>query len=65
MAPYLDNEVRKVERDVKGKCVMGNVMNSLRVIKIQLVAFIILFLVSGLVPLRDLVSLVFSKIHGK
>ena len=43
---------------------MGGVMGSLRVIELQLVAFIIVFSASGLVPLVDLVFPVFLSIYA-
>ncbi|KAL3818710.1 hypothetical protein ACJIZ3_004615 [Penstemon smallii] len=41
----------------------GNVMGSLRVIELQLVAFIMVFSVSGLVPLMDLVFPAFASAY--
>ncbi|CAL9184229.1 unnamed protein product [Musa hybrid cultivar] len=43
--------------------VMGGVMGSLRVIELQLVAFIMVFSASGLVPLLDLVFPAFSTFY--
>ncbi|GLU06243.1 hypothetical protein SLE2022_232900 [Rubroshorea leprosula] len=43
--------------------VVGGVMGSLRVIELQLVAFIMVFSASGLVPILDLVFPVFSSVY--
>ncbi|XP_073147638.1 uncharacterized protein [Henckelia pumila] len=43
------------QRQPQHAAALGNVMGSLRVIELQLVAFIMVFSVSGLVPLTDLV----------
>ncbi|XP_020571984.1 uncharacterized protein LOC110018861 [Phalaenopsis equestris] len=49
---------------VKTQSVMGGVMGSLRVIELQLVAFIMVFSASGLVPLLDLVFPAFATIYA-
>ncbi|KAB1224530.1 hypothetical protein CJ030_MR2G007117 [Morella rubra] len=43
--------------------VMGGLMGSLRVIELQLVAFILVFSASGLVPLIDLVFPAFTSVY--
>jgi len=63
VAPRLQSEVGEGERDVRGQGLMGGVMGSLRVIELQLVAFILVFSASGLVPLVDLVSPVFVSLY--
>lgn len=63
VAPRLHNGVSEGERDVRGQGLMGGMMGSLRVIELQLVAFILVFSASGLVPLVDLVSPVFVSLY--
>lgn len=64
VAPRLHSEMSESERDAKkGQGLMGGVMGSLRVIELQLVAFILVFSASGLVPLVDLVSPVFVSLY--
>ncbi|KAK8924039.1 hypothetical protein KSP39_PZI019462 [Platanthera zijinensis] len=48
----------------KNQPVMGGMMGSLRVIELQLVAFIIVFSVSGLVPVVDLLFPAFATIYA-
>ncbi|PIA51042.1 hypothetical protein AQUCO_01100102v1 [Aquilegia coerulea] len=47
----------------KEQAVMGGVMGSLRVIELQLVAFIMVFSVSGLVPLIDIIFPAFTSAY--
>ncbi|KAL0906756.1 hypothetical protein M5K25_025275 [Dendrobium thyrsiflorum] len=49
---------------VKTQSMMGGVMGSLRVIELQLVAFILVFSASGLVPLLDLIFPAFATIYA-
>lgn len=63
VAPRLQSEMGEGEPDVRGQGLMGGVMGSLRVIELQLVAFILVFSASGLVPLVDLVSPVFVSLY--
>jgi len=63
VAPRLESEMKEGESDVRGQGLMGGVMGSLRVIELQLVAFILVFSASGLVPLVDLVSPVFVSLY--
>ncbi|KZV39997.1 hypothetical protein F511_12392 [Dorcoceras hygrometricum] len=56
--PQSDHLDQKADPKKPGQlqtAVSGNLMGSLRVIELQLVAFIMVFSVSGLVPLRDLI----------
>lgn len=62
VAPRSDPD--KEPTPVKNQSVMGGVMGSLRVIELQLVAFIIVFSVSGLVPVLDLVFPAFATIYA-
>ncbi|XP_022775667.1 uncharacterized protein LOC111317499 [Durio zibethinus] len=50
-------------REQQQQSVVGGVMRSLRVIELQLVAFIMVFSVSGLVPLLDLVFPAFASTY--
>eukprot|EP01018_Ginkgo_biloba_P023367 Gb_39412 [translate_table: standard] len=59
VAPRLEAEGRKAG----GGGVMGGVMGSLRVVELQLVAFILVFSASGLVPLLDLAFPVFVSLY--
>lgn len=63
VAPRLGSGMNEGEKDVRGQGLMGGVMGSLRVIELQLVAFILVFSASGLVPLVDLVSPLFVSLY--
>ncbi|XP_022726590.1 uncharacterized protein LOC111282661 isoform X2 [Durio zibethinus] len=53
----------KLLRQQQQQSVVGGVMGSLRVIELQLIAFIMVFSISGLVPLLDLVFPAFSSTY--
>jgi hypothetical protein len=63
---HLDKEThgQKYDRRAGDAGGLGGIMGSLRVIELQLVAFIIVFSASGLVPLVDLVFPVFLTIYA-
>ncbi|XP_041010010.1 uncharacterized protein LOC121254114 isoform X1 [Juglans microcarpa x Juglans regia] len=54
--PFPQNQPRQ-------QSVMGNIMESLRLVELQLIAFILVFSVSGLVPLLDLVFPAFTTAY--
>jgi hypothetical protein len=64
--PKHDAETRgeKYDRRAGDTAGLGGIMGSLRVIELQLVAFIIVFSASGLVPIVDLVFPVFLTIYA-
>ncbi|XP_072958949.1 uncharacterized protein [Typha angustifolia] len=62
VAPRSDPD--QTAADEKQQTLMGGVMGSLRVIEIQLVAFIMVFSASGLVPLLDLLFPVFATLYA-
>lgn len=52
-----------VNKQIQQPATLGGVMGSLRVIELQLVAFIMVFSASGLVPLLDLVFPAFTSLY--
>ncbi|KAJ7544796.1 hypothetical protein O6H91_09G093700 [Diphasiastrum complanatum] len=54
----------ELRQKVKYAGTLGGVMGSLRVIELQLVAFIVVFSASGLVPLVDLLFPVFASLYA-
>ncbi|XP_038875679.1 uncharacterized protein LOC120068074 [Benincasa hispida] len=64
MAPELKEPPQKpLRRQQQQNTVVGGVMGSLRVIELQLVAFIMVFSASGLVPFLDLVFPAFTSAY--
>ncbi|XP_071722690.1 uncharacterized protein [Rutidosis leptorrhynchoides] len=66
MAPRSEQEASKsnrIQTQQQQQSLFGNLMGSLRVIELQLVAFIMVFSISGLVPLLDLIFPIFTSAY--
>ncbi|CAK7336126.1 unnamed protein product [Dovyalis caffra] len=61
--PSATKPQQKAPQQQQQNSVVGGVMGSLRVIELQLIAFIMVFSVSGLVPLLDLVFPAFASAY--